>query len=101
MRHVHACPECYERPVCALDCTVEPDLGTTGTGLPFGHTTVCEVCEAPTRAEELAREFSRELAAAGFDVLADTELQAALAQVRRLLETHPTRCATAADSFAG
>lgn len=99
MRHVHACPECYEKPVCALDCDVVPDLGTTRAGLPFGHTTVCNTCEAPTRAAELVREFSGELAAEGFEVAEDSTLFAALAQVQGLLETHHARRAAAREDF--
>lgn len=43
--HVHSCPQCYERIPCDDDCTIEPDMGTTKAGVPFGSHDVCAACE--------------------------------------------------------
>ena len=93
--HVHSCPECYEHPVCAMDCTIVPDLGMTPDGLPYGHTVECDACGAPDAAKELLEEFTGRLVAEGFDAHQDAELHAALAHVRGLLTTHHERRAKA------
>ncbi len=41
--HVHSCPSCFEREVCTMDCTIEPDLGDWH-GVPFGAHCRCEQC---------------------------------------------------------
>lgn len=43
-KHVHACPICYESPLCTYTCHVEPDLGITSAGLPYGSYAPCESC---------------------------------------------------------
>lgn len=91
MTHVHACPGCYERFPCQEDCTVEPDLGKTLAGLPFGHTTECARCRAPSRAVELVRDFEESLIAEGFDPAEDAFLRAALTQVADLLGSYLLR----------
>lgn len=95
MKHVHSCPKCYEHPVCEMDCSIEPDLGTTPDGLPYGHTIECDRCGAPDRAEELVSEFTERLVAEGFDAHRDEPLHAALAELHRLLTDHHERMAKA------
>ena len=45
MIHAHACPQCYEKATCDLDCTIEPDLGATNAGVPLSNHEVCQACE--------------------------------------------------------
>lgn len=42
--HVHTCTNCFEHECCFMDCTIEPDLGTTTDGLPFGSHLRCAAC---------------------------------------------------------
>lgn len=44
IRHLHACPECYEHKWCTQACTLEPDLEESD-GSPCGSHTVCVACE--------------------------------------------------------
>lgn len=88
MRHVHSCPRCYEHPVCTMACTIEPDLGTTPDGTPYGHSIACDRCGAPEAADELVDEFRMTLESHGFAVDRDAELREALQRVRRALATH-------------
>jgi len=55
--HVHACPKCYERPVCTMECTIVPDLGTTPDGTPYGYPDACDRCGSPDLAAAI-RELS-------------------------------------------
>jgi hypothetical protein len=47
--HVHECPDCHERPECSEPCDIEPDLGVTKAGLPFGFYSVCDDCGSTSR----------------------------------------------------
>lgn len=43
VRHVHACPECYEDEACTENCTIEPDLERED-GTPAGSHLECSRC---------------------------------------------------------
>lgn len=42
--HVHTCTNCFENEWCRMDCTIEPDLGTTNDGIPKGSHVRCSAC---------------------------------------------------------
>ena len=90
-KHVHSCPRCYEHPVCTMECTIVPDLGTTPDGTPYGYPDACDRCGSPDLAATLVDLFTNNLVVQGFNPHIDTELHAALTQVRELLTTHHER----------
>jgi hypothetical protein len=47
MVHFHHCPECYEKVLCELNCTIEPDLQDGDR--EFGSHCVCEHCAAQVK----------------------------------------------------
>lgn len=49
--HYHHCPSCYEKCLCDLDCTIEPDLEDDGK--EFGAHCICDSCIA----NELTKEW--------------------------------------------
>ena len=44
--HYHHCPECYEKHICDMECTIEPDLEdpVSHPGKQFGGHCVCLGC---------------------------------------------------------
>lgn len=47
MVHYHACPTCYEKWECKLECTIEPDLEDPAChpGKSFGAHCECNSCD--------------------------------------------------------
>lgn len=58
--HVHTCTKCFENEPCSGDCTIEPDLGTTNTGIPKGSHIRCAACGPEPEEPEPPRVMFRE-----------------------------------------